>query len=426
MPEEGAPDAHDPRAEASVRDYGIITITYWMFTLTDGALRMLVLLFLHELGYAPLQIASLFLFYEFFGVVTNFMAGWIGQRFGLKSTLFSGLSLQLLALGMLALGADALTVPYVMVAQAFSGIAKDLTKMSSKSYIKLVVPEHDHGGLMRWVALLTGSKNTIKGVGFFVGGVLLQFVGFRGGCIAMAAGIAAVLALSYVALPKAAGRPKAKVRFASLVPPPGPIRWLSASRLFLFGARDVWFVLALPIFLGSVLGWDFHETGGFLALWIIGYGFVQAAAPMFVGGRAGGGARHPPDARRLGLWTAALVLPLAAILVAFAVDAPPAPALVVGLAVFGIVFAANSAIHSFLIVAYAEGDKVAMRVGFYYMANAIGRLVGTVLSGAVFQAAGQGADGLVACIAVSIGFVFVSAVLCVPLASSERATRTSP
>ena len=423
MPDPSFPDAHDPRADANVRDYAIITLTYWVFTLTDGALRMLVLLFLHELGYAPLQIAALFLFYEFFGVVTNFLGGWIGQRFGLKSTLFSGLSLQLIALGMLAVGADWLTVPYVMLVQAFSGIAKDLTKMSSKSYIKLVVPEDDHGGLMRWVALLTGSKNTIKGVGFFVGGALLQFVGFQGGCIAMAVGIAAVLLVSYVALPKAAGRSKTKVSFRSLIPPPGPIRWLSASRLFLFGARDVWFVLALPIFLGSVLGWDFHETGGFLALWIIGYGFVQAAAPAFVGGRGG---RPAPDARRLGLWTAALVVPLGAILLAFAFDAPPAIALVVGLAAFGIVFAANSAIHSYLIVAYAEGDKVAMRVGFYYMANAIGRLVGTVLSGAVFQAAGQGADGLMACIAVSIGFVVVSAGLCVPLAASERATPTSP
>ncbi|MDF1699705.1 MAG: organoarsenical effux MFS transporter ArsJ, partial [Planctomycetota bacterium] len=374
----GDANASGHAAEANVRDYVIITLTYWMFTLTDGALRMLVLLFLHQLGHAPLEIAALFLFYEFFGVVTNFLGGWIGQRFGLKSTLFGGLSLQLIALGMLAAGADQLTVPYVMVAQAFSGIAKDLTKMSSKSYIKLVVPEHDHGGLMRWVALMTGSKNTIKGLGFFLGGVLLQFVGFRGGCLAMAAGIAAVLAMSWLALPKAAGRSNAKVSWKSLVPPPGPIRWLSASRLFLFGARDVWFVLALPIFLGSVLGWDFHEVGGFVALWIIGYGVVQAVAPAFGGSRAGGASRQPPDAKRLGLWTAALMVPLGAILLALALGAPPMLTLIVGLAAFGIVFAANSAIHSFLIVRYAEGDKVALRVGFYYMANAMGRLVGTV------------------------------------------------
>ncbi len=419
------PDAQ-PHPEANVRDYAIITITYWMFTLTDGALRMLVLLFLHTQGYAPLEIASLFLFYEFFGVVTNFLGGWIGQRFGLKATLFSGLSLQLLALGMLAVGADALTVPYVMVAQAFSGIAKDLTKMSSKSYIKLVVPDEDQGGLMKWVALLTGSKNTIKGLGFFLGGLLLGTIGFQGGCIAMGVGIALVLAISWLALPKAAGKSKAKVTLRSLIPPPGPIRWLSASRLFLFGARDVWFVLALPIFLGSVLGWDFHEVGGFLALWIIGYGFVQASAPMFVGGRRREGIRGaPPDAKRLGFWTALLVLPLAGILLALQLGWPTAASLTVGLALFGIVFAADSAIHSYLIVAYAEGDKVAMRVGFYYMANAMGRLVGTVLSGAVFQAAGEGTRGLMACIATSVGFVILSSIFCVPLAASEGAVRAS-
>ena len=176
--------------EANVRDYALVTLTYWVFTLTDGALRMLVLLYLNGLGYAPLEIASLFLFYEFFGVVTNFLGGWLGARFGLKSTLWSGLSLQLIALCMLALGADWLSVPYVMLAQALSGIAKDLTKMSSKSYIKLVVPEHDRHGLMRWVALLTGSKNTLKGVGFFLGGLLLGTVGFRWGCVGMAGAIA--------------------------------------------------------------------------------------------------------------------------------------------------------------------------------------------------------------------------------------------
>ncbi len=406
--------------EAHVRDYVIITITYWMFTLTDGALRMLVLLFLHAQGHKPLEIASLFLFYEFFGVVTNFLGGWIGQRFGLKATLFGGLSLQLLALGMLAAGAESLTVPLVMVAQAFSGIAKDLTKMSAKSYIKLVVSDDDRGGLMRWVSLLTGSKNTIKGIGFFVGGALLGTIGFRWSCIAMAVGIAAVLVGAYVRLPRAAGSSKTRVTLRSLIPPVGPIRWLSLSRLFLFGARDVWFVLALPIFLGTTLGWAFHEIGGLLALWIIGYGIVQASAPAFVGGRGGSAGRKPPDARRLGWWTLALVVPLAAILALLQLEVPAAWTLVGGLGLFGVVFAANSAIHSYLIVAYAEGDKVAMRVGFYYMANAMGRLVGTVLSGAVFQWAGQGAPGLAACLATSLGFVVLSSGLCIPLVGAER------
>ena len=408
-----------PLQEANTRDYAIITLTYWVFTLTDGALRMLVLLFLlHDIGYPPLQIATLFLFYEFFGVVTNFLGGWVGARFGLKSTLFAGLSLQVLALTMLGLSGQALSVLVVCVAQAFSGVAKDLTKMSAKSYIKLVVPEDDRSGLMRWVALLTGSKNTLKGLGFFLGGLLLGTIGFQWGCFAMAAGVLAVLAISYVSLPRAAGRSKSKVSLRSLVPPPGPIRWLSAARLFLFGARDVWFVLALPIFLQSVLHWDFHEVGAFLALWIVGYGFVQAAAPAYVGGRRGDST--PPRARRLGAWTLALVVPLGAILVAFEAGASPQAVLMVGLALFGAIFATNSAIHSYLIVAYAEGDKVALRVGFYYMANAVGRLLGTMLSGAVFQAAGEGRAGLLACIATSLAFVVLSAGLCAPLSSAER------
>jgi MFS transporter, APGE family, 1-arseno-3-phosphoglycerate exporter len=407
-------------AGANVRDYVVITLTYWVFTLTDGALRMLVLLYLHELGYEPFAIASMFLFYELFGVVTNFLGGWLGARFGLTSTLFGGLTFQLVALGMLAVNANGLTVPYAMLAQALSGIAKDLTKMSAKSYIKLVVPEHDHQGLMRWVALLTGSKNTLKGVGFFLGGLLLGWIGFRAGCLAMAGAVATVLLAAALALPRAAGRSRAAVTWRALVPPAGPIRWLSGARLFLFGARDVWFVLALPIYLESVLGWAFLDVGAFLAVWIIGYGFVQAIAPAYVGARNRDVARSASGAARLGLWTTGLILPLAGILAAFGLGAPADVALVVGLAAFGIVFASNSAIHSYLIVAYAEGDKVAMRVGFYYMANAVGRLLGTLLSGAVFQVAGQGEAGLLACIATSIGFVTASALLCVPLAAAER------
>ena len=406
----------------NVRDYAIITLTYWVFTLTDGALRMLVLLYLNQLGYSPLAIASLFLFYEFFGVVTNFVGGWLGARFGLKSTLFGGLSLQLLALTMLWINPDWISVPYVMVAQGLSGIAKDLTKMSSKSYIKLVVPEHDQRGLMRWVAILTGSKNTLKGAGFFLGGALLATVGFRWGCLVMAVAIAGALLTSYVLLPRAAGKAKSKLSFKHLISKNERVNWLSAARLFLFGSRDVWFVLALPIFLAANLGWNFYEVGGFLALWIIGYGFVQASAPTYVGG-ARASRKDPPDARRLQLWTAALVVPMVAIIAALEAGAPSDVTLIVGLAAFGIVFASNSAIHSYLIVAYAEGDKISLRVGFYYMANAAGRLVGTLLSGAVFQAAGQGQAGLVACILVSIGFVIASALLCFPLRGAERRFR---
>ena len=409
-----------------LRDYTVITGTYWAFTLTDGALRMLVLLFLYQQGHSPLAIASLFLFYEFFGVVTNLLAGWVGARFGLKSTLFAGLALQIVACSMLAGRAATLTISYVMVAQAMSGIAKDLTKMSSKSYLKLVVPAGDSSGLMKWVALLTGSKNTLKGMGFFLGGLLLTGLGFQGACLAMASFLLVALVVASTALPSAPGKASVKVSFRHLFSTDSRINWLSAARLFLFGSRDVWFVLALPIFLSSDLGWGHSQVGGFLALWIIGYGFVQAVAPSYVGGWSRSLAKSPPNARRLGTWTTALLLPLAGIATALWLGVSSVSTLTLGLGVFAVVFATSSAIHSYLILAYAEGDKVALRVGFYYMANAAGRLTGTVLSGAVFQAAGLGQSGLVACIAVSTVFVVVSAVLCVPLRLAERGSPEAP
>jgi MFS family permease len=410
------------RTARGLRDYAVVTGSYWAFTLTDGALRMLVLLYLHERGHAPMAIASMFLFYELFGVVTSLLGGWIGARFGLKSTLFSGLLLQIVACVMLAVDPARLTVVWVMVAQAFSGIAKDLTKMSSKSYIKLVVPAGDVQGLLKWVAILTGSKNTLKGVGFFLGGVLLAAVGLRGAVLGMAVGLAVALCLAVALLPKAPGKSRAKVRLKDLVSRDARINWLSAARLALFGSRDVWFVLALPIYLSVERGWSHAGVGGFLALWIVGYGLVQASAPAFVGeARAEGGARRPPGAARLLRWSLALLVPMIAIVAGLQLGAPPTPVLVAGLVVFGAIFAANSAIHSYLIVAYAARDEVALRVGFYYMANAAGRLVGTILSGVVFQLAGQGQAGLVACLGTSIALVALASAACVPLRRAEAA-----
>lgn len=400
----------------SLRDYAVITGSYWAFTVTDGALRMLVLLHLHQIGYTPIQIVSLFLFYEFFGIVTNLFGGYLGARFGLKSTLFSGLLLQIVACVLLAAGQHHLTVPLVMVAQALSGTAKDLTKMSAKSYIKLVVPEADGRGLLKWVSVLTGSKNALKGAGFFAGGVLLAVFGFGGACWGMAGGLAVALVVSACLLPRAAGRTKQTITWKQMFSTDPRINWLSAARLFVFGSRDVWFVLALPVFLSSGLGWSFERVGGFLALWVIGYGIVQATAPSWLGGRGS----EPPTARSLGVWTAVLVVPLAAIFVALRWDVSASHSLVVGLCAFGVAFAANSAIHSFLVVAYSDREKVALNVGFYYMANATGRLIGTVLSGVVFEAAGSGIRGLEACLAVSIAFVIVSAACCVPLRVAER------
>lgn len=377
---------------SAIRHYALVTAAYWGFTLTDGALRMLVLLHFHELGYTPVQLAFLFLFYEFFGIVTNLVGGWIGARLGLKITLFGGLALQVFALAMLALlnpsWPATAAMAYVMAVQAFSGIAKDLTKMSSKSAIKTVVPEEEQGVLFKWVAILTGSKNALKGLGFFLGGFLLAVAGFAGALWIMAGGLALVLIFSVLSLPQEIGRAKEKQKFASIFSHSPQINILSAARFFLFASRDAWFVVGLPIFLTTTFGWGFAETGGYLALWVIGYGAVQSIAPRIVNCETNvAGENHAAR------W-AFLLLPIP-VLIALALSANfhPAVAVLGGLVLFGAVFAVNSSLHSYLIVSFAEGDRVAMNVGFYYMANAGGRLLGTLLSGLVFQW-----HGLVGCL----------------------------
>ena len=275
------------RLSAEVRQYLLITGNYWAFTLTDGALRMLVVLHFHQLGYTPLQVAMLFLFYEIFGVVTNLVGGWLGARIGLNRTMNIGLAMQVVALAMLLVPPAALTVAWVMAAQALSGIAKDLNKMSAKSSIKLLVPGDAQAALFRWVAALTGSKNALKGIGFFLGGALLAAIGFRGTVALMAGVLALVWAASLLLLRRDLGRSKAKPKFRDVLSKSRAINLLSAARLFLFGARDVWFVVALPVFLYDVLGWDFWQVGGFLAAWVIGYGLIQSVAPRVVGRQAG-------------------------------------------------------------------------------------------------------------------------------------------
>ena len=409
-------------ANAAMRNYASVTAAYWVFTLTDGALRMLVVLYFHQLGYSPLQVASLFLFYEFFGVVTNLFGGWLGARLGLNTTLFGGLALQVVALGMLAVDPAWLSVAYVMLAQAFSGIAKDLTKMSSKSTVKLIAGDQN-STLFKWVAVLTGSKNALKGVGFFLGAALLSLVGFRAAILAMAVAIGLALVGARFFLTGDLGKAKSKVQFTQIFSKTPAVNILSAARFFLFGARDVWFVVALPVFLAAELGWDFWQVGGFLAAWVIGYGFVQAAAPRILRGRGAVGGAAPGDepdgktALRLAFGLA--VIP-AGIALALAVGANPAAAIVLGLIAFAVVFAINSAVHSYLILAYTDSDKVALNVGFYYMANAGGRLIGTVLSGLLYQV-----YGLVGCLWVSTLFVLVTGAISLAL-PTNMAPRTRP
>jgi predicted MFS family arabinose efflux permease len=393
-------------SNANFKNYILVTLTYWGFTITDGALRLLVLLYFNNIGYTPIQIASLFLFYEVFGVVTNFLGGWIGSQLGLKVTLYTGIGLQIFSLILLSFlnpaWAQWFAVLYVMVAQAFSGIAKDLTKMSTKSAIRLVVPQDAHSSLFKWVAVLTGSKNALKGVGFFVGSALLGSFGFINSLWIMAGGLCLLL-FTGLFLPKGMGKIKAKVKFKQLFSKSPEINILSAARFFLFGSRDVWFVVGLPVFLRSVLGWSFEQVGGFLACWVIGYGLIQSLAPVLIQRFGSGGV---PRSKTVQFWTSLLTVVPGLIAIALQLGLPATITIVGGLMLFGIVFAFNSAVHSYLVLAFTDDDKVALNVGFYYMANSGGRLAGTVLSGFVYQF-----YGLVGCLWVSTVLVLAAAVI---------------
>ncbi|MCL2926158.1 MAG: organoarsenical effux MFS transporter ArsJ, partial [Trichodesmium sp. MAG_R04] len=330
-------------ASIGFKNYALVTLAYWGFTITDGALRMLVLLYFYKIGYSPLEIAFLFLFYEVFGIFTNFFGGWIGSQFGLRVTLYSGIGLQVFALIMLSWTNPSwtqwLAVFYVMVAQAFSGIAKDLTKMSSKSAIKLVVPEDAQSSLFSWVAVLTGSKNALKGVGFFVGSALLTLFGFVNALWIMAGGLFLILFTS-IMLPEDMGKIKQKVNFKELFSKSQEINILSAARFFLFGSRDVWFVVGLPVFLQSALGWSFYQVGGFMAFWVIGYGIIQSLAPTLIQ-KFGSG--EPPQSKTIQFWTFTLTAIPCAIALALQLGLPANLVIVGGLMLFGIVFAFNSA-----------------------------------------------------------------------------------
>ena len=398
------------RLTPAVRQYLLVTGNYWAFTLTDGALRMLVVLHFHQLGYSPLQVAMLFVFYEVFGVITNLVGGWLGARIGLNRTMNIGLGLQVAALAMLLVPAALLTVPWVMAAQAMSGIAKDLNKMSAKSSLKLLVPADQPGALYRWVAALTGSKNALKGVGFFLGGALLTTLGFAPAIAAMAAGLLLVWLASLALLKRDLGKSKAKPKFREVFSKSPAINRLSAARLFLFGARDVWFVVALPVFLSQSLGWDFWQVGGFLAAWVIGYGIVQSLAPQVTGRRSG----RLPDGRAAFAWASILAAVPALMALLLVQGQSPQLVLVAGLSVFGVLFAINSSLHSYLIVSYAAEDGVSLDVGFYYMANAMGRLLGTILSGWMFQR-----YGLAACLGTSALFVVLAAIVSLALPRHE-------
>lgn len=369
--------------------------------LTDGALRMLVLLHFHTLGFSPVQLAYLFVLYEIAGVVTNLSAGWIAARFGLTATLYAGLSLQVAALLALAQLDPAwgvtVSVVFVMLIQGASGVAKDLAKMSSKSAVKILAPA-DASGLFRWVAVLTGSKNAVKGFGFLIGAAVLGLFGFVPSILTMAAILFIILIGVIGGMPKGlpAGRKDAK--FREILSGNGNINWLSLARLFLFGARDVWFVVGIPIYFYAVLSngseagdrQAFFLIGTFMAAWTVLYGVVQSMAPRILGkAKSLSNTGLIAQARH---WTAAVILIPATLAALVWITPNPSitltGAIVFGLLIFGAIFAVTSSLHSYLILSFTDAKRVTMDVGFYYMANAAGRLVGTVLSGAMYQLGG--------------------------------------
>jgi len=402
--------------------YIAVTAAYWAFMLTDGALRMLVLLHFHRLGFSPVQLAYLFVLYEIAGVVTNLCAGWIAARFGLASTLYAGLGLQIVALLALAQldpsRAVGASVVFVMLVQGASGVAKDLAKMSSKSAVKLLAPAED-GGLFRWVALLTGSKNMVKGLGFLLGAALLATLGFVWAVLGMAAILALILIAVLTAMPPGLPKGRKGAKFSEVFSKSANVNWLSAARVFLFGARDVWFVVGIPIYFYAVLSDGTEESnraaffmiGTFMAVWVILYGMVQIYAPRLLRAKS----RPAEDlisAAKGWAWSLAAV-PAALTLAALFSDGPQAwltATLVIGLLAFGAVFAVNSSLHSYLILSFTKAERVTMDVGFYYMANAAGRLLGTLMSGLSYQIGGLplmlgAAAIMVALSALLVGFL---------------------
>ena len=405
--------------------YIAVTAAYWAFMLSDGALRMLVLLHFHTLGFSPLHLAYLFVLYELAGIITNLSAGWIAARFGLSSTLYAGLALQILAMiALLQLSPDWTiwaSVAYVMFAQGLSGVAKDLSKMSAKSAVKLLAPKSE-GGLFRWVAILTGSKNAIKGLGFFVGAVSLGIFGFQAVIQGIASFLGSVLLILILRMPSGLPTGRKDAKFKEVISKNPNVNWLSLARVFLFGARDVWFVVGIPIYFYAVLSDGstegnsnaFFLIGGFMAIWIILYGLVQGNAHRILRATTRGSNALIQDAARWA-WMLLIVPICLSIFLFIRPDATMLNATVVvtGLLVFGAIFAVNSSLHSYLILEFSTGSRVTMDVGFYYMANASGRLLGTLLSGISYQM-----GGVSACLIIAVFMLALSAFAAARLKSS--------
>jgi len=356
-----------------------ITFAYWFFMLSDGALRMIVLLHFHSIGFSPLQLAYLFLLYEFFGMITNLTAGWIAKKIGLNITLYFGLILQIISLITLTQidksWSVSTTVIVVMFIQGISGIAKDLTKMSAKSSVKLLAPQENQK-LFKWVALLTGSKNAVKGLGFLLGALLLTFFNFHFSLIIMSVILTIILILTFFLLPNNLLTVNKKIKFIEIFSNNSNVNYLSLGRVFLFFYN----------ILSNGIQDDNHKAffiiGSFMAIWTIFYGFIQSITPKIL-------SETKALYSQAKVWANILIIiPLILIILNINFNESKLIITIVLLFIFGFVFAINSSIHSFLILKFTDKDRVTLDVGFYYMSNAFGRLIGTLLSGLSFEYGG--------------------------------------
>lgn len=429
---------------SALKPFIVISTAYLLFTTTDGAVRMIVLLHAYQLGFTAMETAAMFSLYELAGVATNLAAGFAGSRWGLRATLLTGLLTQLVGICALFGVQSAWARPgerwkglvYITLAQMLCGVAKDLTKLGGKTVTKLVTPEEKQSSLFRLVSLITGWKNSMKGLGYFLGAAcLLQSYQFA---------LAVQLGLIGLALPPAflwltpeLGRARKKdVSLRELLRPAPNVARLSLARAFLFGSRDLWFEVPLPFFLRDAaqgLGWERPATGAALACFIIVYGQVQSFTP----GAVLSPLRQEPANKQVQvLWNALLTLCPAGLAAAFlgsdsAFRGPQrenrTATLLCGLAAFCLVFAVNSSIHSYLVVRYAGSDKVASEVGFYYMSNAVGRFVGTLASGAIYEYASPSKVlALGYCFLASTAFSAASTLLTLRIDDQQAGLRCGP
>jgi len=404
-------------AVAPVHNLYVTVWSFNLFTITDGAIRSIILLYANKLGFNAILIAVMFSMYELAGVFTNLFGGVIATRYGLKFTLLCSLVCQVVGLGLLLtiepIFGDLETMTnkggataFITFCQALSGIAKDLMKLSCKSMPKLVSKPGDDDKLFVLVAWVTGLKNSFKGFGSIVGAILINFTSLVTSVCVLLGIIGLIVPAPILYMDKFLGMNKKNAVFNLKVLQKGrDVNVLSLARFFLFGARDIWYEIAAPLFLSQALLWSDWTVGLFLGGYTIVYGFFQTSvsklfkksskenlsslAKVFNG--------LPPvsqvknwaygTAAQLVVWSC-ILYPLYRHLINTGNSDGALWGInivfVFGVLCFAILFAVNSAVHSYFIVRYAGKDKLAMDMGFYYMANAGGRLVGTLLSGVIY------------------------------------------